>query len=333
MWKLLRRILPFPDILEHFGFCMPSFCPFCIAASASLEHCLFHCSAAHQVWTYFGRVFGLALNNAHSIRAACHAWWISASPGSSPESILLPCLLLWFLWVTYNDCIFNGATFSPSGVIMRIKHESYLISLANPPYRKNDLAACFLSEGMVARFAAPPRRTTIWVKWLAPPSGRLKLNSDAVFTSAGAAGGAILRDSRGLCIAGLYFRLEATSVLEAETLALRKAVQWCEAMALRPSAIEVDALDLARLVTSPEARSPWKIGDSILYIRSSLLSWGSMLTHVYREANQVAYALAVEGLVASSPAVVCSFLTLPVKAKLALLYDFGGFATCGAIRL
>ncbi|XP_019197383.1 PREDICTED: uncharacterized protein LOC109191252 [Ipomoea nil] len=333
MWKLLKRFLPFLDVVERFGFCLPSMCPFYTAASASLEHCLVSCTAVQEVWIHFGRLSGL-FGNLDSVRATCHSWWLLASPGSAVGSItcFLPCLILWFLWVEYNNCIYNGSAFSPEGVIKRVKRESYFVSLAFPRYA-SILGVVLLSDGLVARFAVQRRRNTIWVKWLAPPTSRLKLNTDVIFTTAGAAGGACLRDSRGLLFAGLTFSLEATSALEAEAMALCRSLQWCDTMVLRPFIIEVDSLELVRLSSVTEARIPWRIKETVSNIRSYLFAGGSSLNHVYREANQVADALAAEGLAVGSPAIFSSFTALPFKAKLALLYDFRGFATLRAISL
>ncbi|XP_019195986.1 PREDICTED: uncharacterized protein LOC109189813 [Ipomoea nil] len=313
MWKLLRRLLPFPDVIERFGYCVPSVCPFCVAASASLEHCLFGCNEAQRVWTFFSRLSGLNLGNSSTIRTACHAWWLLAAPDSAVGSFscLLPCLILWFLWVAYTDCLYNGSRYSSSEVIRKIKRESYLISLACPPRNMGAFGFCLQAEGLIARFAIP----------------RGVRHSGS---SVGAAGGACLRDSRGLLVAGICFRLDVSSALEAEVLALRKALQWCDTMVLRPYIIEVDSLQLVRLASSSDAM-PWKLQEAMFYIRTYVAAWGAVIKHAYREANSVADALAAEGLVAITPSIFRSFNALPTKAKLALLYDYRGFTACRTI--
>jgi len=329
MWKLLRRLLPFPDVIERFGFCVPSVCPFCLGASASLEHCLLLCDRVQQIWQHFGWIFGLSMSNASSVRATCHIWWLFSSPNSAVGCLarLLPSLILWQLWVSYNESIHNGSTFSILGTIKRIKHESMLISLSRPIHCRDTSDSVLISQGLIARFSATPRKTTIWIKWLAPPSGRLKLNTDAILSANGAAGGACLRDSHGFLVAGLCFPLAASSALEAETLALRFALHWCELTAKTPSLVEVDSICLARIVNSQTAKTPWKVREAINFIRSCLFSWGSSLKHIYREANQVADALATEGLNISLPKFFCSLNSLPVKVLLALWLDCRGFVS------
>ncbi|XP_031100721.1 uncharacterized protein LOC116004702 [Ipomoea triloba] len=329
MWKLLRRLLPFPDVVERFGFCLPSICPFCLGASASLDHCLLLCNRVQNVWNYFSGVFGLPLLNTSSVRSKCHAWWLSSSPNSAVGYItrLMPSLVLWFLWVAYNESIFEGSAFSATRTIKRIKRESLLISLSRSVRKQHSSDSFLLSEGFIANFVESPRRAITWVQWLAPPPGCLKLNTDAFYSANGAAGGACLRNANGSLIIALRFPLVASSALEAEALALRFALQWCELTATIPFIIEVDSLSLALTASSQTVKIPWKIMEVVQYIRSCLSLWGSTLTHIYREANQVADALASEGLNSSSPALFHSCTSLPIKVKLALLYDQRGFSS------
>lgn len=57
------------------------------------------------------------------------------------------------------------------------------------------------------------------VRWLVPPTGRLKLNTDAAVGRQFAGGGAILHDSSGACVGALSFRLPMSSPFLAETQA------------------------------------------------------------------------------------------------------------------
>ncbi|XP_019184274.1 PREDICTED: uncharacterized protein LOC109179165 [Ipomoea nil] len=162
---------------------------------------------------------------------------------------------------------------------------------------------------------------------------RLKLNTDALFLPEGAAGGACVRDHRDYMVAGLSFNLSASSALEAEALALHFALQWCDTMVMILALVEVDSFALVHLASSSSTTTPWKFRDAILCARACLSSWGSSIRHVFREANQVADALATVGLNTRSASIYCSISSLLVSVKLALLYDLRGFATHRAISL
>ncbi|XP_019169762.1 PREDICTED: uncharacterized protein LOC109165453 [Ipomoea nil] len=334
MWRLLCRLLPFPDILQRFGINLPSICPLCKNDSAELEHCMFRCPTAQQVWHHFRGLFGLGAALSSSIRVECHSWWLLATPGSATAwcANLIPCLILWTLWCSYNRGLYDGQVASTFIANRQIKQDLFALSSVQKLRRKGPEDEFLLTEGIVARFASPSHRLTIWVKWLTPPSGRLKLNTDASFADDAAAGGTCLRDSSGCLIAGLCFRLEATSALEAEAFSLRCALLWCMAFAKRPFTIEVDSLALATLVEGKQTKIPWKVRDAVLFVRSCLDTWGSTIRHVYREANQVADALASAALSFPTSMIFCNASSLPEKAKLALMYDLRGFSSLRAIR-
>ncbi|XP_031100850.1 uncharacterized protein LOC116004818 [Ipomoea triloba] len=334
MWKLFRKFLSFPDCLERFGICLPSICPFCLNASASLEHCLYSCTHIYGVWQTFAVMFGISLNNARSIRAACHTWWLSTQPGTASGFYcsIFPCLILWVVWTLYNAALYEDSPFTLVAAISKIKRETMLISLIHPIRRSSSSDYFLVHEGIVSSFSPNQRIRITWIKWQKPPSGRLKLNTDAFFSFNGAAGGACLRNSEGILIAGLSFPLIASSALEAEALALDFALSWCELASMIPAHIEVDSIVLVRFATSITNLLPWRIRSAVKHIHSRITSWSSSIIHVYREGNRVADALALEGLHRTSATLFSSFNSLPDKVKLALLYDFRGFAASRSFR-
>ncbi|XP_019162179.1 PREDICTED: uncharacterized protein LOC109158735 [Ipomoea nil] len=97
--------------------------------SSSMTLLKITCEMVQQVWHYFGGVLGLTSANTSSIRAECHAWWLLAAPGSAKDwfAKLVPCLILWFLWCSYNHGLFEDTPFSAFGTINKIKRELLLI--------------------------------------------------------------------------------------------------------------------------------------------------------------------------------------------------------------
>lgn len=328
MWKTLRRFLPFPDCLYRFGVHLPSVCPFCWKEEATMEHCLFGCNRVTSVWSYFAATFNINFSNASSIRAACHSWWLAASPTSAAGIVILlmPSTILWNLWISYNAAIYNGTTFSTCSIINMVKRDFLMLSIASPMRSNGTSDMILIREGFAASFTPPKRRKTLWIKWTKPPSGRLKLNTDASFTSSGTAGGACLRDSTGNLVAALSFPLKASSAQEAEVLALESALIWCESAAIFPKAIEVDSSSLISFVSSNLHQVPWKLRDAIHNIRNMLATWSPSLSHTYREANKVADALAFFGLNRPSPLLYRDFFSLPTPVQEAFMYDFRGFS-------
>ncbi|XP_019181398.1 PREDICTED: uncharacterized protein LOC109176423 [Ipomoea nil] len=157
MWRLLRCCLPFPDILQQFNLYLPSVCPLCHCSSADLEHCLYHCRNAKQVWNFFRGIFGM-FTAASSLRAECHAWWLFAPPGSAVEwcARLLPCLFLYLLWCSYNQGIYGHGSMPASITINRVKRELYEISTFKSVRRKGPGDDLLIAVGIVAGFAVQP---------------------------------------------------------------------------------------------------------------------------------------------------------------------------------
>ncbi|XP_019190132.1 PREDICTED: uncharacterized protein LOC109184573 [Ipomoea nil] len=130
MWRLLRQFLPFPDVIQNFGVCLPSICPLCSNASADLSHCLLACPVAQQVWRHFRNLFGLGNPTADSIRVECHSWWLFAVSGSATAwcANLIPSLALWTLWCSYNQGLHDGRAPPAVEIVRRVKRDLLAIS-------------------------------------------------------------------------------------------------------------------------------------------------------------------------------------------------------------
>lgn len=336
MWRLLHRHLPFPDRLQKFGFHQPSVCPFCWKESASLEHCMWSCSCTLRIWNHYAALLDINLRLVSSVRSACQVWWLADPPTRSETGWsnvtatfrdLMPCFILWILWKKYNTLIHDGGRFSHDRIIHEVKQECFDLSIVHPFRSTKSSDRRFIEVGLVAFFTAPKPKKTLWIKWHHPPSGRLKLNSDAAFSSVSCGGGAVLRNSNGALVAALSFPLSATSALEAEALALDFTMRWCELAARKPTLIEVDSSVLVYLILHNDAPIPWKIRQSVINIRQLLSTWSASIAHSFRETNMVADSLAKFGCSLLSPSLFFTFNSLPPSVFTSLLYDWRGFLT------
>ncbi|MQL92920.1 hypothetical protein Taro_025554 [Colocasia esculenta] len=91
------------------------------------------------------------------------------------------------------------------------------------------------------------------VKWMHPPTGRLKLNVGGAFklANSGASGGGILRDHEGRFVFSFAKNYQgAIFALDAETRALRDGLTICCNKGILDILVETDSLHLKRIVTS-----------------------------------------------------------------------------------
>nr|GMD76338.1 Putative ribonuclease H protein [Ipomoea batatas] len=162
--------------------------------------------------------------------------WIHSNGGSAVHIFngILPSFILWELWTAYNSSIFDGVRVTRLQLVKSIKRHLFHMSIARPPVFLKSTDSLLLSEGLIAAFAPKKRSIIPWIKWLRPPSGCLKLNTDAAFTILGSAGRACLRNSSGSLIAALVFPIDASSALEVETFALDFSLRWCDLTAKWP---------------------------------------------------------------------------------------------------
>lgn len=86
-----QSVLPFPDILQHFGYSLPSKCPCCEHVD-TLHHFFFECCFAESVWRFFFQLFHCSLEECADLQQLLSYCWDS----SRPEFLqLLPIYVIW----------------------------------------------------------------------------------------------------------------------------------------------------------------------------------------------------------------------------------------------
>ncbi|XP_024160041.1 uncharacterized protein LOC112167268 [Rosa chinensis] len=94
-------------------------------------------------------------------------------------------MLLWALWVEHNATVWRGSTFRPLNTAA--------------------WASKLLSDYQAVHPTHVKRKMRQRTKWLLPPSGRLKLNTNGVYHGSTGQGGigAVTRDEFGVCLAAI----------------------------------------------------------------------------------------------------------------------------------
>ena len=147
------------------------------------------------------------------------------------------------------------------------------------------------------------------VKWLKPPDGWWKLNTDGSFLGSFglARGGGLIGDSRGQCISGFAKAFAVTSSLAAELWALREGLLLCVDLQAQVVVVKFDAIIAVSLISN----NAYTNGDFSILVgdcRDLLLQLPQVqILHCFREANCCADALARMG--SASTDMEISFVT------------------------
>ncbi|MQM17558.1 hypothetical protein Taro_050531 [Colocasia esculenta] len=160
-------------------------------------------------------------------------------------------------------------------------------------------------------------RTPTIVRWITPPSGRLKLNVDGAFmrTSGTTGGGGILRDHEGnMCWAFARAYHDLNSSLAAEAMALNGGLSICCSKGVSEVLVETDSLNLLQLVTN-QISSQWDLSCIMHDIAMKTLNLKAEIAHVPREANRVADCLASSAMSCTRFVIWSSWGDLPTTVK------------------
>lgn len=127
MWKVVSGAIPVADRLATKGIKIDPRCQICGLDGESINHVLFTCSLARQVWALSGFpcpengfAFHAIFHNMHHVLMMSRNARINSSTRRS-----LP-WILWRLWKNRNNLLFEGMVFMVSDIMRKIKEDSDL---------------------------------------------------------------------------------------------------------------------------------------------------------------------------------------------------------------
>lgn len=176
LWRLCTGTLPTKALLKSRHMIEDASCPWCTNVEETEAHIIFMCSRVKELWE--GSGCGHLITNAGSV-TMCDLITSLEKVDSRKKQLIV--LLAWTAWTERNAKVFENKATPDSILIARINRmiEDF------GKYTKHI-------------YKSPVRRVMISHKWLAPPLGVIKLNTDASKSESGWIGlGVVARDNDG----------------------------------------------------------------------------------------------------------------------------------------
>jgi len=134
MWLVAHNKCWTADRLAKRGLPHPECCPLCDQAEETIDHLLVSCVFTREVWFIILQSFGLQPLSPQPDDTSFNDWWessVSRVDGQIKKglnSIII--LVAWSIWNHRNRCVFDGITPNLNGVLLLIREEILLWSLA-----------------------------------------------------------------------------------------------------------------------------------------------------------------------------------------------------------
>ncbi|XP_073037131.1 uncharacterized protein [Primulina eburnea] len=271
LWRFLHHWLPVDEVLQRRGFALASRCQ-CCDMSETFTHVFIRSPVARPVWHFFGAIFGVRIPDTEDFRLFLSAWKrdLTARNDAKHRQLSISGETVKFQILSYLRLAHSARTVKP-------KHWVGFFQVAR-------------SLG-ISVFLFRYHRTAI-VRWLRPPSGCFKLNVDG--SSRGNPGdssaGGVVRDHSGRVLLSFSEFIGAGSTIRAELWAVWRGLILCSDLSLFPLWIEVDSQISIQILRSRQCR--WGLDHIVSRILVLLRGRMVHISHIYREGNSVADALA-----------------------------------------
>ncbi|XP_024004501.1 uncharacterized protein LOC112081884 [Eutrema salsugineum] len=218
LWRIASKAISTASRLRTRGILLDPTCQRCGREEETINHLLFECPVSNMVWRLANLpitcLYRPSLDCEENIRALVD---IQSHQGISDHQKILPFWILWRIWKSRNNFIFNK----------QIPNPSKDVSQANAEVKEWIEATNSSTSTLVQNFT-DDRNCSYPTYWTRPPLGFLKCNVDAAFdqTTKFTSAGWIVRDDLGIArIWGSAHLGLSSSPLEAEGKALLAAIQ------------------------------------------------------------------------------------------------------------
>jgi ribonuclease HI len=297
VWRLMHDKMPTDEKLMEKGCAIPSMCNLCKNNVESSFHLFFECHYAIKLWSWLAGCLNVTLQfySTDDIWKLCDLNWSPQSKVTMTAAIIN---LLNTLWLVRNKARFDNILISWQSAISLIISNTSLSgnnTLKTSSNSMRDFSFLKLFQITIHH----PRPTVLKeVLWTPPMPSWYKCNIDGAFcgSSGNASCGGIFRDHEAEFVYGFAEPLTASNAFIAEICGFMRAIEIAYQKSWNHLWIETDSLLVVSAFNHPDKPVAWSLRNrwkNAIFMASHM---HIIVTHIYREGNQVADLLANYGL-------------------------------------
>lgn len=323
-WKLINRAVPIDCRLQNMGIHIASCCS-CCQGNRDLEdfdHLFLTGEVAVALWSAVNPLLTVYRYTSGGFLNWLR-WFLLEANLSTAESfisLITLVLTLWEIWKARCSFRYEG---SKPKIVKSVTDILYNIRIAvqNIKFRLPPNSA-FLTILQSYNIRVNSKHIVFkLVRWI-PPLTDCSINIDGCLKpdSGLSGGGGCIRNSCGDIILGFSFFYGHGNIIQAEGRAMVDALRLAHSLSISISVIYSDSSLLVDMIVRKKP-PPWVLHHWWAEIQDLLSSLGCSISHVYREANQVADTLAEHAVFQRQNEVFYTRHELPTRAKAYALAD------------
>jgi len=296
IWRLMHNKVPTDENLKQRGCSFPSICNLCHKQEESSFHLFFNCEYSIRIWSWLASCLNLSLNFSclEDVWKICDSSW-------SPQCkvIVLSALVNLFnvIWYARNQARFNTKNIHWKSAISMIISSTTLAGNTTKKTSSNSIRDFTLIKLFNVSVHHPRAPIIKEVMWHPPPQSWVKCNIDgAAKGNPGlSAAGGVFRDYEGQFILCFSEPLGISTSYISEMNGAIRAVETAFHKGWRNLWLETDS-SLVVLAFQRDGQIPWSLTNRWKNMKLILRQMNCMVTHIYREGNEVADTLANHGI-------------------------------------
>jgi ribonuclease HI len=297
VWRLMHQKMPTDENLMIRDCFLPSMCNLCNSHIESSFHIFFECPFAIRLWSWLAGCLNITIQFTcmEDMWKLCDLNW---SPQSKVTITVAIINLLNSIWYARNQARFNNKIASWRSAISLIISNTSLSGNCTSKFSSNSLRDFSFLKTFRISIHHPKTPILKEVCWQPPLLNWFKCNIDGASNGnpGNSSCGGIFRDHEANFILAFAEPLQITTSYVAELSGAMRAVEIAFQKNWKQLWIESDSAIVVSTFNNPTKQVAWQLRNRWRNVMHMISQMTCVITHIYREGNQVVYLLANHGL-------------------------------------